>query len=85
MPDRKGLLKIISTRYLILVIKEINKYLVDMILVNSFRSGKARQTKPNQKISQPKDLKKQTVSIHQRKQNFEAINLYNYETTIKYQ
>jgi hypothetical protein len=40
-PDRKGLIKIISTRYF-LVIKEINKYLVDMILINkkkSFRSG----------------------------------------------
>jgi hypothetical protein len=40
-PDRKGLIKIISTRYF-LVIKEINKYLVDMILINKifyFRSG----------------------------------------------
>jgi hypothetical protein len=37
-PDRKGLIKIISTRYF-LVIKEINKYLVDMILINYFRSG----------------------------------------------
>jgi hypothetical protein len=35
-PER--LIKIISTRYF-LVIKEINKYLVDMILINSFRSG----------------------------------------------
>jgi hypothetical protein len=34
-PER--LIKIISTRYL-LGIKEINKYLVDMILINSFRS-----------------------------------------------
>jgi hypothetical protein len=33
MPDRKGLIKIISTRYFV-VIKEINKYLVDMILIN---------------------------------------------------
>jgi hypothetical protein len=35
------MIKIISTRYF-LVIKEINKYLVDMILINkkkSFRSG----------------------------------------------
>jgi hypothetical protein len=38
VPDRKGLIKIISTRYF-LVIKEINKYLVDMILINYFRSG----------------------------------------------
>jgi hypothetical protein len=38
LPDRKGLIKIISTRYF-LVIKEINKYLVDMILINYFRSG----------------------------------------------
>jgi hypothetical protein len=37
-PDRKGLIKIISTRYF-LVIKEINKYLVDMILIHSFWSG----------------------------------------------
>jgi hypothetical protein len=35
-PER--LIKIIPTRYF-LVIKEINKYLVDMILINSFRSG----------------------------------------------
>jgi hypothetical protein len=35
-PER--LIKIISTRYF-LEIKEINKYLVDMILINSFRSG----------------------------------------------
>jgi hypothetical protein len=34
-PDRKGLIKIISTRYF-LVIKETNKYLVDMILINKF-------------------------------------------------
>jgi hypothetical protein len=33
-PDRKGLIKIISTRYF-LVIKEINKYLVDMSLINN--------------------------------------------------
>jgi hypothetical protein len=32
------LIKIISTRYF-LVIKEINKYLVDMILINYFRPG----------------------------------------------
>jgi hypothetical protein len=32
------LIKLISNRYF-LVIKEINKYLVDMILINSFRSG----------------------------------------------
>jgi hypothetical protein len=51
-PNRKGLIKIISTRYFLmikeikiistryfLVIKEINKYLVDMILIHSFRSG----------------------------------------------
>jgi hypothetical protein len=37
-PDRKGLIKIISTRYF-LVMKEINKYLVDMNLINYFRSG----------------------------------------------
>jgi hypothetical protein len=41
-PDRKELIKIISTRYF-LVIKEINKYLVDMILINSFRSGTQKQ------------------------------------------
>jgi hypothetical protein len=41
-PDRKGLIKIISTRYF-LVIKEINKYLVDMILINYFRSGDAME------------------------------------------
>jgi hypothetical protein len=35
-PER--LIKIISTRYF-LVIKVINKYLVDMILINYFRSG----------------------------------------------
>jgi hypothetical protein len=35
-PER--LIKIISTRYF-LVIKEINKYLLDMILINYFRSG----------------------------------------------
>jgi hypothetical protein len=40
-PDRKGLIKIISTRYF-LVIKEINKYLVDMILINKKNlSGRA--------------------------------------------
>jgi hypothetical protein len=38
LPDRKWLIKIISTRYF-LVIKEINKYLVDMILSYYFRSG----------------------------------------------
>jgi hypothetical protein len=40
-PDRKGLIKIISTRYF-LVNKEINKYLVDMILINKKNlSGRA--------------------------------------------
>jgi hypothetical protein len=32
LPDRKGLIKIISTRYFLLM-KEIKKYLVDMILI----------------------------------------------------
>jgi hypothetical protein len=36
-PRPERLIKIISTRYF-LVIKEINRYLVDMILINSFRS-----------------------------------------------
>jgi hypothetical protein len=39
VPDRKGLIKIISTSIYFLVIIEINKYLVDMILINYFRSG----------------------------------------------
>jgi hypothetical protein len=38
LPSRKWLIKITSTRY-VLVIKEINRYLVDMILINYFRSG----------------------------------------------
>jgi hypothetical protein len=42
-PDRKGLIKIISTRYF-LVIKKINKYLVDMILINKKNlSGRASE------------------------------------------
>jgi hypothetical protein len=39
-PDRKGW----SKSYL-LVIKEINKHLVDMILINSFRSGSGQAVK----------------------------------------
>jgi hypothetical protein len=37
-PRPERLIKIISTRYF-LVIKEFNKYLVDMILIYYFRSG----------------------------------------------
>jgi hypothetical protein len=37
-PDRKWLIKIISTRYLLISLIT-RKYLVDMILINHFRSG----------------------------------------------
>jgi hypothetical protein len=49
-PER--LIKIISTRYF-LVIKEINRYLVDMILINSFWSG---FQSPIKKISDQIDI-----------------------------
>jgi hypothetical protein len=43
-----------------LVIKEINKYLVDMILINSFRSGTIRKNHSNSTFRFSKNVTKAT-------------------------